>query len=159
MEKQVPFRSARTSGCLSIRTLLFTNKQLDQIADHDAIASFILATRLDNQAERHARFVNAFVLSGEAQAFNAIIQNDNSGLESYAYDEDGALANRQDVYKQYVWARVGERLGYTDPDTVISIRETLDSDEVVDLTNFDQLAEDVVDMLVAMRQEKTGEGF
>ncbi|MEL7187596.1 MAG: hypothetical protein AAFN50_14370 [Pseudomonadota bacterium] len=95
----------------------FTDEQLIIAAQTDAVSAMILADRWWKHGGRQdavfGLYMHAFALSGEREAFDAIVDVETGG-PGVQFLHDGKTLDEDHVASSYVWARVGSELGFDD---------------------------------------------
>ncbi len=108
---------------------LFTDEQLEQIADNDWEAAYLLAHRLliqpspgksrdENPQKGLSYAMNALVHTAEKQIFDLLIQARRFKGRPVWYTVDGVPSAREIRQKaeEYVWHKAGHDLGFIDDD-------------------------------------------
>ncbi|NIV19030.1 MAG: hypothetical protein GWN47_11775 [Woeseiaceae bacterium] len=102
----------------------FSFSDLDQIADFDAVAAFIIAERIFSRSDYRERFdgddwyeagvnhyLRAAVLSGHKQPYEAML----TARDLVPSSDDQSAASRHRARELYIWAKAGVDLGYLAP--------------------------------------------
>jgi len=132
---------------------------LRELAKTDGAAALILGDRLQRTLPGRPEivqrlYVHSFVLTGEEQTFDALVDYQYGGVvkNNGELDVDRAVTG-------WIWARIGQELGLRSRSEVGHYADALADVGITDLSPAEEHVEEWLDDLNNRRMAATGEGF